>query len=192
MKPANIAIFASGNGSNANKIIEHFKGNCNINVSAIFTNKGDAGVAELARQKQIPLIIFSRNDFRENDLVVKNLQQLRITHIVLAGFLWLIPPNLLAAYRDRIINIHPSLLPKYGGKGMYGMHVHKAVKAAREKETGATIHIVNENYDEGQFLSQEKVALTGNETIEEIAEKVQILEHEHYAKQIEAWVNENK
>lgn len=188
MESANLAIFASGTGTNAGRIIEYFNAGTEIKVVAIFTNKTDAGVIALAGKYKIPIIPFSRNDFYEEEEVIKKLRQFNITHIVLAGFLWKVPLNLLHAYKNRIINIHPALLPKYGGKGMYGTYVHKAVKDAGEKETGITIHLVNENYDEGKYLYQQKIALTGNDTIEEIANRVRMLEHDNYAREIERWI----
>lgn len=189
MKNSHIAIFASGNGSNADRIIQYFEGNEHINVAAIFTNKKEAGVVELAEKKGIPVHIFTREDFYESRSVIESLKKLEVTHIVLAGFLWLIPANFIKAYEAKIINIHPALLPKFGGKGMYGIHVHKAVKLANEKETGITIHLVNENYDEGKYLEQRRVELNGTESAEEIAKKVQGLEHRYFPESIEKWIN---
>ncbi len=189
MKCIHIAIFASGNGSNADKIIQYFEGNEHIKVAAIFTNKKDAGVVELAEKRGLPVHIFTKEDFYESKSLIEKLQQAEVTHIVLAGFLWLIPAYFIQAYEDKIINIHPALLPKYGGKGMYGVHVHKAVKQANEKETGITIHLVNENYDEGKYLEQKKVELDGTESAEEIAKKVQMLEHRYFPETIEKWIN---
>ncbi len=188
MGKASIAIFASGNGSNAYKIIEHFKNHPTIKISALFTNKAEAGAVQIAREQGIKTVIFSREDFYNSGFVIENLHDLGVTHIVLAGFLWLVPAELIKAYEGRMINIHPALLPNYGGKGMYGRFVHEAVCNAKEKETGITIHLVNENYDEGKYLVQKKVDLTGNETAEEIAAKVQQLEHEYFPQAIEDWI----
>lgn len=190
MKNAKIAIFASGTGSNAAKIIEYFKENESIQIAAVYTNNKNAAVIELARENQIPVLVFTKDDFYSTNQVLKNMIAAHITHIVLAGFLWLIPPPFFAQYPEKIINIHPALLPRYGGKGMYGIHVHEAIKAANEKETGITIHLINENYDEGKYLAQKSISLKGNESAMEIAQKVQQLEHEHYSKMIEKWIME--
>lgn len=189
MKPASIAIFASGTGTNARRILEYFKDSPNISVSAVYVNKANAGVIDIAADYQVPAIIFSKESFYSPGSIVKQLLERGITHIVLAGFLWLLPKDLIAAYEGRIINIHPALLPKFGGKGMYGKHVHEAVKLAGETETGITIHLVNEHYDDGKYLVQQQVSLTGKETPEEIAMKVQELEHTYFPAVIENWIN---
>jgi phosphoribosylglycinamide formyltransferase-1 len=191
MENASIAIFASGNGSNARRIIEYFKDHPSIKIKAVFTNKSEAGVVQIANELNIPVVIFSREDFYKAGSVVDSLTELGITHLVLAGFLWLIPEELIKTYSNRIINIHPALLPKYGGRGMYGKFVHEAVSRAKEKETGITIHLVNENYDEGKHLLQKKVLLTGSETVDEIALKVRELEHEYFPVTIEQWIKES-
>lgn len=183
-----IAIFASGSGTNAEAIMKHFRHHKNIQVAALLSNKPDAFALERARKFNVPTLVFNRKQFYETDQVLIWLQQHQITHIVLAGFLWLIPESLIRTYPGRIINIHPALLPKYGGKGMYGAHVHCAVKEAGEKETGITIHLVNEKYDEGKILLQARVPLDGTETPEQIAEKVHELEYRHYPDVIEKWV----
>lgn len=189
MGKASIAIFASGNGSNARRIIEHFKNHATIQISAVFTNKAEAGVVQIANEFKIPVIVFTKTNFYAAGSIISQLKNLGITHIVLAGFLWLIPSELIRSYSNHIINIHPALLPKFGGKGMYGKFVHEAVSLAGEKETGITIHLVNENYDEGKQLAQKKVILTGIETVDEISAKVQELEHEHFPAAIEEWIN---
>lgn len=181
----NLAIFASGTGSNAKKIIEYFKDHSNINVRLIVSNKKDAPVLDIARTSGIETRIISRIEFYETTHLLKQLQAYNVDFIVLAGFLWLLPVYLVQAYPQRIVNIHPALLPKYGGKGMYGMHVHEAVKAAGDAETGITIHYVNENYDEGDIIFQQKCILEANDTSEEIARKVHALEHEYFPKIIE-------
>ncbi len=135
-------------------------------------------------------MIFNKETLNSPDGVIHFLNEKGITHIVLAGFLWLVPVHLIEIFKNKIINIHPALLPKYGGKGMFGLNVHEAVKAAGERETGITIHLVNERYDEGQYLFQEKVDLTGAETAQEIAQKVQELEHQYYPRVIERWILE--
>ncbi|MFN3839105.1 MAG: phosphoribosylglycinamide formyltransferase [Cyclobacteriaceae bacterium] len=183
-----LAIFASGSGTNAEAIMAHFANHPSIEVAALLSNNPNAYALERARKFNVPTMVFSRYQFRETEEVLNWLIEKKVTHIVLAGFLWLVPDYLVKKYRGRIINIHPALLPKYGGKGMYGMHVHEAVKAAGEKETGITIHLVNEHYDEGKILLQAKTNLTGTETAEEIAAKVHALEYRHYPDVIEKWV----
>jgi phosphoribosylglycinamide formyltransferase 1 len=188
-KQFHIAIFASGTGSNAAEIIRYFKRHPTISVDLVCSNKPTAGVLDIARREGVEVLNFDRAGFYETNTVIRELQSRDITHIVLAGFLWLIPNTLIQAFEDRIINIHPALLPKFGGKGMYGDHVHKAVKAAGEMQTGITIHLVNAHYDEGKILLQKAVGLRGVETPEEIAGKVQELEHQWFAPTIEKWIN---
>lgn len=188
MKIATIAIFASGNGSNAAKIIEYFNGSAEVEIAAVFTNKTTAGVVKVAENYHIPVVFFSKEQFYAPGSIQDLLKKMRITHIVLAGFLWLIPKDLINLYDQKMINIHPALLPKFGGRGMYGRYVHEAVKNSGEKETGITIHLVNENYDEGKFLVQKKVILSGNETVDEIAAKVQELEHKYFPSSIKDWL----
>lgn len=180
-----IAIFASGSGTNAENIIKYFKDNSNIQVSLVLSNKPDAYVLERAKKFQIPTFVFNRIDFYETDTVINKLKEYEIDFIVLAGFLWLVPQNILSIYPNKIVNIHPALLPKYGGKGMYGMNVHRAVKDAGDKESGITIHYVNEKYDEGAIILQERCAINPEDTPEIIAEKVHKLEYEYYPKIIE-------
>lgn len=180
-----LAIFASGTGSNAKKIIEYFRGNSNINVRVIVSNKKDAPVLDIAQGNGIETLVIDREGFYKTEDLLQQLHARNIHFIVLAGFLWLLPHYLIHTYDRRIVNIHPALLPKYGGKGMYGMRVHEAVKAAGDLETGITIHYVDENYDEGDIIFQEKCVLTENDTSEEIAHKVHLLEHEHFAPVIE-------
>jgi phosphoribosylglycinamide formyltransferase-1 len=151
-----IAIFASGSGSNAQKIMEHFKRSTDAEVVLILTNNPQAYVLQRADNFEIPTHIFTRAEFYDTDDVIKLLKNLQVDLIVLAGFLWLVPPSLLKAFPNKIINIHPALLPKYGGKGMYGDHIHKAVLAAGEEESGITIHFTNEHFDEGEILHQSK------------------------------------
>ena len=181
----NLAIFASGTGSNAKKIIEYFHTNPHIRVRLVVSNKKDALVLNIAQENNIETIVINRRDFYETEQFLTDLQNRAIDWIVLAGFLWLIPDYLVKAFDRRIINIHPALLPKYGGKGMYGMRVHEAVKAANERESGITIHYVNEHYDEGDIIFQEKCVLNANDTSEEIARKVQLLEHKFFPRVIE-------
>lgn len=176
----NIAIFASGTGSNAQKIIDHLRNSTKGKVALIVCNKPGAGVLQIAANEGIPSVIIEKEEFFRGDAYVKLLQEKNIDLIVLAGFLWKIPANLVQAFPDKIINIHPALLPKYGGKGMYGHFVHEAVIAAGEKESGITIHFVNEKYDDGAPILQERCEITAEDTPETLAQKVQVLEHQWF------------
>jgi len=180
-----IAIFASGTGSNAKKIVEYFKNHDKVKVSLIVSNNEKAPVLEMARSNNIPVLVIDRNRFYNSEDILKKISIYHIDFIVLAGFLLLIPAYLIKEFPNRIVNIHPALLPKFGGKGMYGMNVHKAVKAANEKQSGITIHYVNENYDEGKILFQASCPITPQDSPETIAQKVLQLEHQHYSKVIE-------
>jgi len=180
-----IAIFASGSGSNAENIIRHFEQHTQIKVVAIFSDKADAYVLQRAQKLNIPAFVFSNTELKDENGVSKMLDDLQINFIVLAGFLKLIPPHLTKKFENRIINIHPALLPKYGGKGLHGMFVHEMVKAAGEKETGITIHYVNENYDEGAIIFQAKVPVVKYDTPLSIAEKVHQLEYKYFPVVIE-------
>ncbi|MBD1430432.1 phosphoribosylglycinamide formyltransferase [Sphingobacterium litopenaei] len=180
-----IAIFASGSGSNAQKIMEHFKYSDEAEVSLVLSNNPDAYVLQRADNFEIPSHVFDRNEFYQTDNIVDILKRLDIDLIVLAGFLWLVPENLLKAYPNKIINIHPALLPKHGGKGMYGDRVHKAVLAAGDEEHGITIHFVNENFDEGEVIYQGRFKVEKDDTLETIKFKGQQLEHLHYPKVVE-------
>ena len=181
----NIAIFASGSGSNAENIINYFKNNDQVNISIILTNKKDAFVIERAKKHNIEHRVFNRTDFYETDLILDLLKNKKIDLIVLAGFLWLVPKNLISEYNNKIINIHPALLPNYGGKGMYGMNVHKAVKENNETESGITVHFVDELYDNGEYILQEKCSITNNDTPEDIANKIHELEYKYFPIAIE-------
>ena len=180
----NIALFASGNGSNAQNIVEYFHDNDDIKPCLILTNKASAFVIERAKNIDIPCIVFTAKELRESSKIIDILNDFSIDFIVLAGFLLRIPQNVVDLFPNKIINIHPALLPKFGGKGMYGDFVHKAVKEAKETETGITIHYVNAHYDEGQIIFQKKVALSDKDTPESIAEKVHALEYEYFPKVI--------
>ncbi|MCO4291770.1 phosphoribosylglycinamide formyltransferase [Solitalea sp. MAHUQ-68] len=180
-----IAIFASGSGSNAQKIIEHFQKNKEMEVSIVLSNRPDSYVLQRADNFEIPTHVFDRDEFYQTDDTIKLLQSLNIDLIVLAGFLWLVPGNLIKAFPNKIINIHPALLPKFGGKGMYGNRVHKAVLEAGEQESGITIHYVNEHFDEGEIIHQSKYKIEPNDDVDMIAYKGQQLEHQHYPKVIE-------
>lgn len=185
-----IAIFASGSGTNAEAIMQHFVGHENAEVVLILSNKPDAFVLERAKKFGVPTHVFDKSTFRNTNEIVDLLQLQNISLVVLAGFLWLIPEQLVKAFPNQIINIHPALLPKYGGKGMYGMNVHNAVKEAGETETGITIHYVNEHYDEGQIIHQIKCQITLEDSPEDIAQKIHLLEYEHFPKVIENLVNQ--
>jgi phosphoribosylglycinamide formyltransferase 1 len=180
-----IAIFASGSGSNAQKIMEHFKRSSEAEVVLILTNNPQAYVLQRADNFEIPSHIFTRDEFYQTDEVIKLLKNLQVDLIVLAGFLWLVPPALLKAFPNKIINLHPALLPKYGGKGMYGDYVHKAVLAAGDEESGITIHFVNEKFDEGEILHQSRFKIEPGDTLEVIKFKGQQLEHHHFPRVIE-------
>lgn len=176
----NIAILASGSGSNAENIINFFSEIPDISVSLIISNKKDAFVHERAKKLQISSVTFSKKDFEESDIVLDYLKKSDIDFIVLAGFLLKVPSNIIDAYPQAIINIHPALLPKYGGKGMYGDFVHRAVIEAGEKESGITIHYVNENYDEGDIIFQIKCDIEENDTAEDLANKIHRLEYKYF------------
>ncbi len=175
-----IAIFASGSGSNAERITEYFNSNDHVEVSLILTNNPAAGVIERAQRLNIPTLVFNKKLFAKTNKIVEILQSQGIDWVILAGFLWLVPSNLTRAFENRMINIHPALLPKYGGKGMWGHHVHEAVVANKEKETGITIHYVNEHYDEGKVIFQAKCEVTENDTPESVAAKIHELEYQYF------------
>lgn len=184
-KIVNIAIFASGSGSNARKIMEHFQSSEVGRVVLVVCNKMNAGVIGVAYEFSVPVVFIDRKYFYESEDLLNVLGRYRTEFIALAGFLWLVPDYLVRSFPGRIVNIHPALLPKYGGHGMYGHHVHEAVKAAGELESGLTIHYVNENYDEGNIIFQTTCRLLPDDTPEDIGRKVLFLEHEHYPRVIE-------
>lgn len=168
--------------------MEHFKRSNEIEISLVLTNNADAYVLQRADNFEIPTHIFDKNEFYKTDEVIDLLKNLEIDFVVLAGFLWLIPKNLIHAYPGRIVNIHPAILPKFGGKGMYGDHVHNAVMAAGETEGGITIHYVNENYDEGEYIYQARYRIDKNDNLEMVKFKGQQLEHQHYPRIVETIV----
>ncbi|MBT8234548.1 MAG: phosphoribosylglycinamide formyltransferase [Saprospiraceae bacterium] len=188
MSKTNIAIFASGSGSNAEKIIAHFDKHDNIQVSLIISNNKDAFVLQRGKNHNIQTQVFSKKEFHSQDKILACLKSHEIDFIILAGFLLLIPQKMTIEFKDRIINIHPALLPKYGGKGMYGHHVHQAVFDNFEKKSGMTIHLVNEKYDEGKILFQDKVELLSTDTPDIIGKKVLALEHKHFAPVVEKYI----
>lgn len=174
-----LVIFASGSGSNAENIILHFRNKGGATVEHVYTPNPSAGVIARCNRLGVPCTVFSRDEWKSG-AVTQQLTSFSPDLIILAGFMWLVPGDLITAFPSRIVNIHPALLPKYGGKGMYGDHVHKAVSEAGEHETGITIHYVNERYDEGQIIFQEKTAITPNENPDTIAAKVHALEYRWY------------
>jgi phosphoribosylglycinamide formyltransferase 1 len=180
-----IAIFASGSGTNAQNIAEYFSNHPGIRVSLILANKPDAYVLERAKNLGIPSVVFSRKDFYENNTVLDILLENNIDFIVLAGFLWFVPENLLQRYPRKIVNIHPALLPKHGGKGMYGERVHQAVIESGDIKTGITVHFVNDHYDEGEVIFQDSFEISPDDTAESIAQKVHKLEYTHFPRVIE-------
>jgi phosphoribosylglycinamide formyltransferase-1 len=187
-----IAIFASGSGSNAQKIMEHFKRNAEAEVVLILTNNPQAYVLQRADNFEIPAHIFTRKEFYETDDVIRLLKNLQVDLIVLAGFLWLIPESMLKAFPNKIINLHPALLPKFGGKGMYGDHVHQAVLDASEEESGITIHFAGEHFDEGEIIHQSRFKIEPGDNLEEIKFKGQQLEHHHFPRVIESLLKKMK
>lgn len=175
-----IAIFASGNGSNAESLVKYFTGNADVEIYLILTNNAKAGVIERAKNLGVKSVVFNRQDFVENANVDSLLRYHKIDFIILAGFLWLIPDFMINNFPNKIVNIHPALLPKYGGKGMFGMNVHNAVINAGEKKSGISIHYVNSKYDKGQIIFQTTVEIENDETAETLAAKIHKLEHKHF------------
>lgn len=179
-----IAIFASGTGTNAQRLMEHFAHHKDARISLIICNKEGAGVIERAERMNVPVVLLTKQEI-EAGRALEVLREFSIDFIVLAGFLLKIPAALVAAYPRRIVNIHPALLPQYGGKGMYGAHVHEAVVAHGEKETGITIHYVNEHYDEGEYIFQARCTVLPTDTPDDVARKVHALEHAHFPSVVE-------
>lgn len=181
----NIAIFVSGSGSNCENIIRYFQGNSNVNIAVVLSNKADAYALERIKPFGIPSVVVPKADFSNKQVLMQIMHEYDIDFIVLAGFLLIIPDFLLEAYPRRIVNIHPSLLPKYGGKGMWGHHVHEAVKAAGESETGITIHWCSEVCDGGEIIAQYRTSLSPDDTPDDIAAKVHELEMKYFPRVIE-------
>ncbi|MBO7134780.1 MAG: phosphoribosylglycinamide formyltransferase [Bacteroidales bacterium] len=184
-KIVRIALFASGSGTNVENIANYFNGKTTAKPVCVLCNKPEAFVLERAKRLGLDSMTFNRADFNDGKKIMEYLHQHDIDMIVLAGFLWLVPQYLIDAYPSRIVNIHPALLPKFGGKGMYGMHVHEAVKQSGETETGITIHLIDGNYDKGSTVFQAKVAINSTDTPDDIANKVHALEYKHYPEVIE-------
>lgn len=181
----NIAILASGSGTNAENIIRYFREKDSATVRLVLTNRQNAFVLERARGLEVPCFYFPKGEWESGEAVLSLLKECNIDFIVLAGFLARVPDNILHAYPNKMINIHPSLLPKFGGKGMYGDRVHEAVIASGEKESGITIHYTNEHYDEGAIICQKKCPVLPGDTPEELAQRIHVLEYEYYPKVIE-------
>ena len=184
-----IALFASGTGSNVSNIIKHFEKNKNVEIAGVFSNKANAGALLHAIEAEIPTYVFSNQELNDVNQLFKSIENHDLDLIVLAGFLLKIPKLFISKFEGKIINLHPSLLPKFGGKGMYGVHVHRAVLAANELETGITIHYVNENYDEGAVIKQFKTELTQADNLESIQEKIKLLEKTYFPITIEGLTN---
>ena len=182
-----IAVFASGSGTNAEQLIEHFQSVSEMTVSQVYCNKPDAFVLERAKNLDVPSLVFSRSEFKSEEFLA---QLGSVDYIILAGFLWKIPEYLIQAFPDKIINIHPALLPSYGGKGMYGSHVHESVIANEEKQSGITIHLVNENYDEGRTLFQASCDISPEDTPDSLAQKIHQLEHKYFPQIVEDYIRE--
>jgi len=180
-----IAIFASGAGTNAEVIIRHFEFHADAQVTLLVTNKADSGAVHIAREHGVEVLVVEKEHFFSPASIVEQLKARGIDLIVLAGFLWLIPNPIIEAFPNQIVNIHPALLPKFGGKGMYGKYVHEAVLAAGEKESGITIHYVNEKFDEGEHVAQFKCIVEPGDTVHSLAKRIHELEHKHYAEAIE-------
>ncbi len=185
-----IAVFASGAGTNAARLIDHFRGSDAARVALIVCNNPAAGVLEIAAREGIEVLLLDREQFRDGHTLLGRLQALPADLIVLAGFLWKVPEEVVRAFGGRMVNIHPALLPAYGGKGMYGLRVHEAVLAAGDRESGITIHRVNERYDEGEIILQRRCAVDPGDTPEKLAQKVHQLEYEWYPRVVEQLLNE--
>lgn len=186
-----IAIFASGSGSNAEKICEYFSDRTDVAVTLILTNNPEAGVIKRARKLHVPVVIFDRTTFYDTDRILRLLKNEGIDFVVLAGFMMLVPSYLVEGYPNQIVNIHPALLPKYGGKGMYGHFVHEAVVAAKEKTSGITIHYVNEHYDEGNIVFQASCDVLPTDSPDDLADKIHILEHRHFPRVVDELITKS-
>jgi phosphoribosylglycinamide formyltransferase 1 len=180
-----MAVFASGTGSNAKKIIDYFRQHPSVKVALVVSNNPNAGVLSIAAAEKIPTLVIEKEKFFRGNAYVSELQERNIGFIVLAGFLWKVPAALITTWHGRIVNIHPALLPRYGGKGMYGHYVHEAVIANKETHSGITIHYVDELYDHGQIIFQANCHVDETETPGSLAQKIHVLEHDHYAPVIE-------
>lgn len=185
MRKKRVAIFASGSGSNAMNLINHFNGHTNTEISFVLTNNSNAGIIQTAKQESVEMIVLSNEDVAQGDVLLSICEEAEIDWIVLAGYLRLVPADLINAYEGRIINLHPALLPKFGGKGMYGQHVHQAVVESRETESGITIHFVNSEFDKGRIIAQFKCEVKRQDTAEDVDRKIRILEQSYLPTVIE-------
>lgn len=188
-KRLRIAIFLSGTGTNADNIAQYFSQNPNMEVVLLLTNKQDSGAARISDKYKIPFVLFSKEEFSGSDIVLNGLKEYNIDFVILAGFLWLMPLNIINHFPARIINIHPALLPKYGGKGMYGSKVHEKVIEDGESLSGITIHLVNSHYDEGEVLFQASCRLTKEDDATSLAKKIHELEYNFFPKVIESYLD---
>lgn len=180
-----LAILASGTGSNARKILEHFKDNSDVEIVLIASSNPTAGVLGIAAEYDVPTYLLNKSNFKESDQFISALKAAQVDWVILAGFLWMVPGNLIKSFPNKIVNIHPALLPKHGGKGMYGHFVHEAVVANHDAESGITIHFVNEHYDEGEIIFQARVSVMESDSALDVEAKVRKLEIEHFAIVIE-------
>jgi phosphoribosylglycinamide formyltransferase-1 len=185
-----LAIFASGSGSNAENICNYFAESSNVEVVLICTNKQDALIVKRAKKLNIPVLVFTKYELNNFIDLHKKLQSIGVDVVILAGFLLKVPSKMIDSYPNRIINIHPSLLPKYGGKGMYGNNIHKAVIENKETESGISIHFVNQNYDEGELILQERCAISSDESVETLTQKIRELEYSYFPNAIEKTIKE--
>ncbi len=183
-----LAIFASGSGTNAAAIMDYFNGHKMVSVAHIYCNNLDAGVIEKAQMRDVPYTVFGKNDLYNNGKIQESLIENEIDYIALAGFLWLMPGDIISTYKGKMVNIHPALLPSYGGKGMYGMRVHEAVLEANEKESGITIHLVNEEYDTGGILFQARLFVSPHMSPSQLALGIHRLEHYYYPRFLEKFI----
>lgn len=188
-KAKKLALFASGTGSNVRRIHAHFTSGSEVEIAVLVCNRPEAPVVRFAREKNIPVHLLTRDDLSDPVPLINAMEAARVDLIVLAGFLWKIPEELVKAFPKRILNIHPALLPRYGGKGMYGMRVHEAIIAAGETESGITIHLVNEHYDDGEILFQARCPVYPEDTPEQLAERIHHLEHQHFPEIIEHYLS---
>ena len=191
MNKYKVAILVSGTGSNAVNIIEYFEKSSVAEIILVISSKADALAIENAQKKGVKTVVFNNESFKKNGAVLNYLESVAIDFIVLAGFLIKVPNDIIHAYPNKIVNLHPSLLPKYGGKGMYGKRVHRAVIEAKESESGISIHFVNEEYDKGTIIFQAKVSVEKGDSVEELAQKIQQLEHRFFPKVIEQVISKS-
>jgi phosphoribosylglycinamide formyltransferase-1 len=192
MENARLAIFASGTGTNAKVLMDYFSNHESIHVECLISNKANCGAVDLAKKQQLDVGLFSNESLVEGNTLEAYLNEKEIDFLILAGFLRKIPFTVISSYKDRIINLHPSLLPDFGGKGMYGKYVHEAVLNAKKTQTGITIHLVNENYDEGNYIAQFYLPVLPNDTLSSLEERIRKLEHRYFPFVVEGYINSIK